>query len=98
MENNYPEIETYLLTVETLAVALCRTPATIRTQLNRSPKNLPPRARIPGSRRVLWFKSDVEKWLAAYRQLKTESAARDSAIKASRRGPGRPPKMLQGGV
>ena len=95
MENT--EIETYLLTVDTLAAVLCRTPSTIRTQLHRAPGNLPPRAKIPGSRRVLWFKRDVEMWLQAYRQIKTETAARAAAVSASRRGPGRPRK-LEGAV
>ena len=59
--------------VETLGVAdlsriLRRTPRTITNDLHRRPESLPPRLRIPGSRRLLWLRRDVDAWLEAARE------------------------------
>ena len=87
-----------LLTIVTVAPLLARTPATVRSQLVRSPQLLPPRARIPGTRRVLWFRSDVMRWLASFRQVRNETEARALVKDTACKRRGRPPKMLQGGA
>lgn len=46
-----------------LAKILHRKESTIRTDCRRRPQSLPPRLKIPGSRRLLWLESEVSKWL-----------------------------------
>ena len=55
------------LTIKDLAGILNRSPATIATEVTKAPQKLPPRLHLPGSRRVLWLQSDVEKWINEYR-------------------------------
>lgn len=56
-----------LLTVKELAVLLRKTQRTIEVDVTRRPQSLPPRFRIPGSRRVLWLEADVFKWMDKHR-------------------------------
>lgn len=51
------------LTIEQLAKVLNRSPATIASQVSKSPESLPPRLKLPHSRRVLFLEEDVLKWL-----------------------------------
>jgi predicted DNA-binding transcriptional regulator AlpA len=60
------------LTIEDLAFILNRSPATIATEITKTPEKLPPRIRLPGSRRVLWLKEDVDEWLNKYRPSKDD--------------------------
>jgi predicted DNA-binding transcriptional regulator AlpA len=53
-----------LLVVEDLAAILGRAVSSIRSDASRCPHSLPPLVRIPGARRLLWRKQDVEAWLA----------------------------------
>ena len=46
---------------------LKRSPTTIATEVTKAPHKLPPRLKLPGSRKVLWLATDVEKWLDEYR-------------------------------
>jgi predicted DNA-binding transcriptional regulator AlpA len=55
------------MTIHELADILNRSPATIATQVSKSPEKLPPRLMLPGSRKVLWLKSDVEEWIESHR-------------------------------
>lgn len=55
------------LTITDLARLLNRSPATIATEVTKNPDKLPPRLRLPGSRRVLWLQEDVEKWINNHR-------------------------------
>jgi len=55
------------LTIADLAVILNRSPATIATEVSKAPHKLPPRLHLPGSRRVLWLREDVEKWINQHR-------------------------------
>ncbi|RLA51610.1 MAG: hypothetical protein DRR42_09840 [Gammaproteobacteria bacterium] len=55
------------LTIADLASILNRSPATIATEVTKTPHKLPPRLNLPGSRRVLWYQEDVEKWLNEHR-------------------------------
>lgn len=48
---------------EELATLLRRSVSTIKTDCRRRPKTLPPRLKIPGSTRLIWLESDVQKWL-----------------------------------
>lgn len=56
------------LTINDLAKLIHRSPATIAAEVTRAPHKLPPRLRLPHSRRVLFLKSDVEAWINEYRQ------------------------------
>ena len=56
------------LTPEDLAPILGRAVTTIKTDARRKPESLPPRLRIPGSKKLLWLQSDVEAWLKGCRQ------------------------------
>lgn len=55
------------LTIDDLAKMLRRAPTTIATEVSKSPHKLPPRLKLPGSRRVLWLRADVIKWLIEHR-------------------------------
>lgn len=56
-----------VLGVAELAALLRRAPKTVAIEVSRAPHKLPPRLKLPGSRRVLWLAEDVEKWLDAHR-------------------------------
>ena len=55
--------EAKLVGVEFIAELIHKTPATVRVDLARRPKSLPPRLIIPDSRRLLWLESDVMAWI-----------------------------------
>jgi hypothetical protein len=55
------------LTITDLAGILNRSPATIATEVTKAPHKLPPRLHLPDSRRVLFLKEDVEKWINEHR-------------------------------
>lgn len=57
------------LTVEDLAPLLHRSVETLRRDVNRRPESLPPRLRIPGSKRLLWLEQDVAEWLRKCRDV-----------------------------
>ena len=52
---------------EYLAPLLRRTVSTIKIDVSRRPKSLPPRLKIPGSGKLLWLESDVLTWLMSCR-------------------------------
>lgn len=56
------------LTAEDLAPLLHRTAETISTDARRRPHSLPPRLRIPGSRKLLWLEADVIEWIQEHRE------------------------------
>ena len=81
-----------LLTVDDLALILDRAPGTIKNQHSKNPSRLPPVCRIPGAKRLLWRREDVERWLQLYVvQLDTI----DLAGPVTKRKPGRPRKSEQ---
>jgi predicted DNA-binding transcriptional regulator AlpA len=49
--------------IEEIAKILRKAPETVRVDVTRKPETLPPRLNIPGSKRVLWLRSDVNDWL-----------------------------------
>ena len=57
-----------LLTISDIAKLLRRAPTTVATEVSRAPHKLPPRLCLPGSRKILWLKSDVEAWINEHRQ------------------------------
>lgn len=59
------------ITIKELAAILNRSPATISTEISKAPHKLPPRLVLPGSRKVLWLKSDVEDWIREHRTRST---------------------------
>lgn len=52
-----------LIGVEELAPMLGLTVATVKADVSRRPHVLPPRVMFPGSRRVRWLRSTVERWV-----------------------------------
>ncbi len=60
--------EPKLLDVSDLAKLLHKTKRTVEVDVTRRPESLPPRLRLPGSRKVLWLESDVHQWLNALRE------------------------------
>ena len=53
-----------LLTIAELAPLLGLAVATLRSDVSRRPQVLPPRVIFPCSRRVVWRRGDVRKWIA----------------------------------
>jgi hypothetical protein len=54
-----------LLTTDDLARIMRKSVHTIRHDLTRNPRSLPPRCAIPGTNRNLWRPQDVDAWLAS---------------------------------
>ena len=54
-----------LLDVSQIATLLRKTVPSVRSDVCRNPLALPPRCKLPGSRRLLWRAEDVSSWLAA---------------------------------
>jgi predicted DNA-binding transcriptional regulator AlpA len=55
-----------LLTVELLASKIHKSVTSIRSDVARNPKSLPPICRLPGTKRLLWREEDVSKWIAKH--------------------------------
>ena len=56
------------MTIDDVAKLLKRSPSTVATEVSKAPHKLPPRLRLPGSRKILWLRSDVEAWIHEHRQ------------------------------
>lgn len=54
--------------VEELATMIRRAVPSIKSDLIRKPESLPPRVKMPGSKKLLWLKSDVIEWLHQCRE------------------------------
>lgn len=57
-----------LLGFDELAELLHRSRSTIKKESSQAPWKLPPRIKLPGSRKPLWLKADVIKWLEQHRE------------------------------
>jgi predicted DNA-binding transcriptional regulator AlpA len=57
------------LTAAELAAILHRKESTIKVDATRRPHTLPPRLKIPGTKRLLWLESDVSAWLLTMRKV-----------------------------
>ncbi len=55
-----------LLCIEDVAQLLGRSPETIRKDIKRNPRGVPPLVRIPGCRLLRWRAEDVAGWVAAH--------------------------------
>lgn len=82
-----------LLTVEQLAEYLRKSVASIRSDATRNPLSLPPICRLPGTKRLLWRREDVDAWLARYVEASPEASSFVAAAGNVRRG--RPTKASQ---
>lgn len=58
--------ETDLITIPELAKIIRKSLESIRSDLCRAPHRLPPTVRLPSTRRVLFRRIDVEKWISGY--------------------------------
>ena len=59
------------LTVEDMAVLLHKDVTSIRSDVLRNPRSLPPVLRLPGNRRLLWRRADVDVWFGRTRGRRT---------------------------
>lgn len=80
--------ELRLLDVDDISKILGRKVSSIRSDASRCPQSLPPIVRVPGARRLLWRRNDVEAWLAGH---VVQPAPLPTALTTSRRR-GRPRK------
>lgn len=62
------DTRTETLGIEELAQLLHRSPTTIASEVTKAPHKLPPRLRLPGSRKVLWLRTDVFQWIHKHRE------------------------------
>lgn len=58
-----------------LAKLLMRSEQTIRSDVHRRPHTLPPRFQVPGTRKLVWLKTDVVVWLEKHRARSPRRAA-----------------------
>jgi len=54
-----------------LAKLLRRSDETLKSDARRRPDVLPPRFRVPGSRRLVWLESDVIAWIEKINDKRT---------------------------
>lgn len=84
------------LSLDELAVTLCKSVSTIKTQLVRCPEVIPPPLRIPGTRRLLWRREDVEAWMSQFpASFKPAPPVVRADLCAPKRTRGRPRKLAQ---
>jgi hypothetical protein len=57
--------------VDELAHLIFRAVPTIKNDLYRKPKSLPPRIVMPGSKKLVWLEADVFAWMEQCRQVTT---------------------------
>jgi hypothetical protein len=55
--------ELRVLTIEEVAVILGRSAKSVRVDISRNPRSLPPVFRVPGSRKIKFRYVDVVKWM-----------------------------------
>lgn len=87
-----------LLTVELLASKIHKSVKSIRSDVARNPKSLPPICRLPGTKRLLWREEDLVRWVAKHVATTEDNAgtlATDTAANASKPKRGRPTKAQQ---
>lgn len=56
-----------------LAQILLKSEKTIKKDVTVAPWTLPPRVRIPGSRRVMWMRATVVDWLQKHQEKEHEN-------------------------
>lgn len=88
-----------LLTVQDLAQILRKSIHSVRHDVNRNPRSLPPRVVLPGTQRLLWRSHDVEAWIASHidasQTVPVAQSAAHLAEPPPRRKRGRPSKAEQ---
>lgn len=63
-----------VLTLQDLSLVLGRSPETIRKDLRRNPKAVPPRLVLPNTRQLRWRLQDVGVWLEQHVSSAAEGA------------------------
>jgi len=58
-----------LLDITQLAALLRRSPETIRKDIRRNPRAVPPQVTLPGTRLLRWREEDVAMWLKHHASL-----------------------------
>lgn len=84
-----------LLTVEELSQYLQKSASSIRSDVTRNPRALPPICRLPGTKRLLWRAQDVEQWIAEHVASSNESQKPAAGVAAPKPKRGRPTKAEQ---
>ena len=65
-----------LLDVDDLAELLGRSPQTVKKDLRRNPMAVPPRLYVPGTRLLRWRPCDVQAWLEACADHRSQKQGR----------------------
>ncbi len=65
-----------VLTLQDLSLVLGRSPETIRKDLRRNPKAVPPRLVLPNTRQLRWRIQDVSAWLEKHVSATAKGAER----------------------
>lgn len=60
-----------LLTLEQLSELVHKAVSTLQSDLSRAPERLPPVVKLPGNRRALFRRADVEAWINRHVALPT---------------------------
>lgn len=82
-----------LLTIEELSKLIHKSVASIRSDVVRSPRKLPPIVKLPGNRRVLF--RDVQQWIDNHSSDLPHTQPAEAQPAPVRRGPGRPTRAEQ---
>lgn len=75
-----------LLTTADIAVILKKSIHSVRHDVRRNPKSLPPFFKIPGTQRVFWRPVDVEKWISDLAAVPVDEVEQQLAQQPRRRG------------
>lgn len=84
-----------VIDVAGLAAMLGLSPKTVQQDVYRRPDRLPPRLLVPGVRRILWLRKDVERWLEALPRTPANGVYGTAQSPAPQRRRGRPTKAEQ---
>lgn len=87
-------ISEQLLTTDDIARILRKSVHSVRHDLTRNSRSLPPRCAIPGANRNLWRLQDVQNWLASHVEHPPVEEKLSVSPSPSRRR-GRPTKIEQ---
>ncbi len=83
-----------LLTVEQLSPIIRKSVASIRSDVGRNPKTLPPICRLPGNKKLLWREQDVLEWIERH-VVRIDRIEADAGVAGDSRRPSAMPWEIQ---